>query len=312
MQLPLRPREASAAMPCNAASCPAAAHPYGISERIYVCSTMRRPSRNRNPARVASPIPRNYLRNLAPRAASRDAARSQAASGVTANCCPLTTTRLSSRCSKAIRRSTTRRAPLNTAGLSALRLKHQGCNPTASFKDTGMTAAVTQAKLLGARTVVCASTGNTAASLAAYAARAGMQCAILLPYGQISAAKLAQSMDYGAAICEIDGNFDDCMRLIQELARRAVDLRRELHQSVSHRRPKNGRIRNYRAARLASARPCRRSRRKYGQQFRARQGLQRNEAPRPDRSAAENQRRSSGRRRAARARCSRDWPPQLG
>lgn len=104
------------------------------------------------------------------------------------------------------------------SGLSALRLKHQGCNPTASFKDTGMTAAVTQAKLLGARTVVCASTGNTAASLAAYAARAGMQCAILLPFGQVSAAKLAQSMDYGAAICEIDGNFDGCMRLIQELA----------------------------------------------------------------------------------------------
>ncbi len=104
------------------------------------------------------------------------------------------------------------------AGLTALRLKHQGCNPTASFKDTGMTAAVTQAKLLGAETVACASTGNTAASLAAYAARAGMQCAILLPFGQVSAAKLAQSMDYGAAVCEIDGNFDDCMRLVQELA----------------------------------------------------------------------------------------------
>ncbi len=104
------------------------------------------------------------------------------------------------------------------AGLSALRLKQQGCNPTASFKDTGMTTAVTQAKLLGARTVVCASTGNTAASLAAYAARAELQCAILLPQGQISPAKLAQSMDYGAVICEIAGNFDDCMRLISELA----------------------------------------------------------------------------------------------
>jgi threonine synthase len=104
------------------------------------------------------------------------------------------------------------------AGLVSLHLKHQGCNPTASFKDTGMTAAVTQARLLGARTVVCASTGNTAASLAAYAARAEMQCAILLPFGQVSSAKLAQSMDYGAAICEIDGNFDDCMRLIQDLA----------------------------------------------------------------------------------------------
>jgi threonine synthase len=104
------------------------------------------------------------------------------------------------------------------AGLSALRLKHQGCNPTSSFKDTGMTVAVTQAALLGARTVVCASTGNTAASLAAYAARAELQCAILLPQGQISPAKLAQSMDYGAIVCEIAGNFDDCMRLIGELA----------------------------------------------------------------------------------------------
>jgi threonine synthase len=103
------------------------------------------------------------------------------------------------------------------AGLGALRLKHQGCNPTGSFKDTGMTAAVTQAVILGARTVVCASTGNTAASLAAYAARAGLQAAILLPRGQITPSKLAQSMDYGAAVFELEGNFDDCMRLIQEL-----------------------------------------------------------------------------------------------
>jgi threonine synthase len=77
--------------------------------------------------------------------------------------------------------------------------------------------AVTQAVVLGARTVVCASTGNTAASLAAYAARANLQAAILLPRDQITAAKLAQSMDYGAQVREIDGNFDDCMRLIQEL-----------------------------------------------------------------------------------------------
>ena len=102
-------------------------------------------------------------------------------------------------------------------GVDELCLKHQGCNPTGSFKDTGMCAAVTQALVLGAHTVVCASTGNTAASLAAYADRAGLQPAILLPRGQISPAKLAQSMDYGALVCEIDGNFDDCMRLIQEL-----------------------------------------------------------------------------------------------
>jgi len=103
------------------------------------------------------------------------------------------------------------------SGLNALSLKHQGCNPTGSFKDTGMTTCVTQALYLGARTVVCASTGNTAASLGAYAARAGLQCAILLPRGQITASKLAQSMDYGSMVCEIDGDFDDCMRLIQEI-----------------------------------------------------------------------------------------------
>jgi threonine synthase len=103
-------------------------------------------------------------------------------------------------------------------GLDALTLKHQGCNPTGSFKDTGMTTAVTQAVILGATTVVCASTGNTAASLAAYAARAHLQCAILVPRGQISHNKLAQSLDYGATVLELDGNFDDAMRVIRELA----------------------------------------------------------------------------------------------
>jgi threonine synthase len=103
------------------------------------------------------------------------------------------------------------------SGLSDLRLKHQGYNPTGSFKDTGMAAAMTQAVISRARTAVCASTGNTAASLAAYASRAGLQSAILLPRGQVSPAKLAQSLDYGALVLEIDGNFDDCMRLVQEL-----------------------------------------------------------------------------------------------
>ena len=104
------------------------------------------------------------------------------------------------------------------SGLKSLSLKHQGSNPTGSFKDTGMTTAVTQAVILGARTVVCASTGNTAASLAAYAARVSLQCAILVPRGQVSHAKLAQSLDYGAVVLELDGNFDDSMRVIRELA----------------------------------------------------------------------------------------------
>jgi threonine synthase len=102
--------------------------------------------------------------------------------------------------------------------LPQLKLKHQGCNPTGSFKDTGMTAAVTQARKLGARLLVCASTGNTAASLAAYAARAELLCAIIVPGGQVSHAKLAQALDYGAKVLEVDGNFDTSMNLIRELA----------------------------------------------------------------------------------------------
>ncbi|HZI59727.1 MAG TPA: threonine synthase [Pyrinomonadaceae bacterium] len=102
-------------------------------------------------------------------------------------------------------------------GVEALKLKHQGNNPTGSFKDAGMTVAVTQARKLGMQRVVCASTGNTAASLAAYAARATMECMILAPSGQVSAAKLAQALDYGAKVQEIEGNFDTCMRAIREL-----------------------------------------------------------------------------------------------
>ena len=102
--------------------------------------------------------------------------------------------------------------------VDSLRLKHQGANPTGSFKDTGMTVAVTQAKALGADLVACASTGNTAASLAAYAARADLPCAIIVPAGQVSHAKLAQALDYGARVLEIEGNFDSCMRDIRELS----------------------------------------------------------------------------------------------
>ena len=99
-----------------------------------------------------------------------------------------------------------------------LQLKHQGMNPTGSFKDTGMTVAVTQAKYLQSTMAVCASTGNTAASLAAYAARADLPCAILVPADQVSHAKLAQALDYGARVLEIEGNFDACMQLVLELA----------------------------------------------------------------------------------------------
>jgi threonine synthase len=102
--------------------------------------------------------------------------------------------------------------------LDSLQLKHQGLNPTGSFKDTGMTVAVTQAKLLRSTMAVCASTGNTAASLAAYAARAELPCAILVPADQVSHAKLAQALDYGARVLEIEGNFDACMQLVLDLS----------------------------------------------------------------------------------------------
>ncbi|HLG14328.1 MAG TPA: threonine synthase [Blastocatellia bacterium] len=104
------------------------------------------------------------------------------------------------------------------AGLDRLTFKHQGMNPTGSFKDNGMTTGVTQARVLGANAVACASTGNTSASMAAYAARAGMRAFVFVPAGQISYGKLSQSLEYGARVIEIEGNFDDAMRIVRELA----------------------------------------------------------------------------------------------
>ncbi len=105
------------------------------------------------------------------------------------------------------------------AGLTRLAFKHLGLNPTGSFKDLGMTTGITQARRLGASRVACASTGNTSASMAAYAARAGMRAFVFVPAGQIALGKLAQALDYGATVLQLDGNFDDAMRLARELAR---------------------------------------------------------------------------------------------
>ncbi|MCS7080782.1 MAG: threonine synthase [Chloracidobacterium sp.] len=105
------------------------------------------------------------------------------------------------------------------AGLQRLTVKHQGMNPTGSFKDNGMTTGIAQARRLGARAVACASTGNTSASLAAYAARAGMRGIVFIPGGRIAYGKLAQSLDYGAVTLQIEGDFDDAMRLVRELSR---------------------------------------------------------------------------------------------
>lgn len=98
-----------------------------------------------------------------------------------------------------------------------LYLKYEALNPTCSFKDRGMTLAVSKAKERGAKVVVCASTGNTSASAAAYAARAGLRCAVLLPKGKIAFGKLAQALMHGATTISIEGNFDEALRIIREL-----------------------------------------------------------------------------------------------
>jgi len=97
-------------------------------------------------------------------------------------------------------------------------LKVEGANPTGSFKDRGMTLAVTLAAARGATAVICASTGNTSASAAAYAARAGLTCAVLVPRGKIALGKLAQALVHGARLLQVDGNFDDCLELARKLA----------------------------------------------------------------------------------------------
>jgi threonine synthase len=97
-------------------------------------------------------------------------------------------------------------------------LKVEGANPTGSFKDRGMTMAISIAAQEGAKAVICASTGNTSASAAAYAVRAGMVCAVLVPAGKIAMGKLAQALVHGARLLQVDGNFDDCLTLARDLS----------------------------------------------------------------------------------------------
>jgi threonine synthase len=104
-------------------------------------------------------------------------------------------------------------------------LKLEGANPTGSFKDRGMTLAVSRAKGAGAEAVICASTGNTAASAAAYAARAGLRGAVIVPEGKIAIGKLAQALISGARVIALRGNFDDALRIVRELAdKHPIDL----------------------------------------------------------------------------------------
>ena len=106
-------------------------------------------------------------------------------------------------------------------GLDQLYAKHQGMNPTGSFKDTGMTAALSVARERGFEWVACASTGNTSAAMAAYAARAGMRSLVLIPEGKIAWGKLSQAMDYGAVTCQLQTDFDGCVSVLTEIVRQA-------------------------------------------------------------------------------------------
>lgn len=106
------------------------------------------------------------------------------------------------------------------AGSPALLLKHEGLNPTGSFKDRGMTVGVTQARRVGAGAVACASTGNTGASLAAYAARAGLKAVLFVPRGGVALGKLAQALAHGARTLVVNGNFDRCLELVDQASER--------------------------------------------------------------------------------------------
>ena len=103
---------------------------------------------------------------------------------------------------------------------SSVWLKIEGANPTGSFKDRGMTLAISKAVAEGAKVVLCASTGNTSASAAAYAARAGLECVVLIPEGHIALGKLAQALVHGARVLQVRGNFDDALEIVRELPRR--------------------------------------------------------------------------------------------
>ncbi|KON33940.1 MAG: threonine synthase [miscellaneous Crenarchaeota group-6 archaeon AD8-1] len=109
-------------------------------------------------------------------------------------------------------------------GISQLFVKNEGENPTGSFKDRGMTVGVTKAVELGVKSVICASTGNTSASLAAYAARAGLKCIVLIPSGKIAYGKLSQAMIYGANVIQVQGNFDESLEIVLKLSEKYKNI----------------------------------------------------------------------------------------
>ena len=130
------------------------------------------------------------------------------------------TTLTSSPCAKATRRCSPVLAQPQYGGLDAITFKHQGFNPTGSFKDNGMTGGVAQARRLGMKRVACVSTGNTSASMAAYASAGGLEPLIFIPNGNIAYGKLAQALEYGAKTFQVEANFDQILALVRTLAER--------------------------------------------------------------------------------------------
>ena len=163
-----------------------------------------------------------------------------------------------------------------------------------------MTAAVSAAVREGAKALVCASTGNTAASAAAYAARAGLRCAVIVPEGKIATGKLAQALMHGARVIALRGNFDQALTLVRELADTPPHLARQLGQRVPHRGPEDGRLRAARGARRRDRRALHPGRQR-GQHHRLLAGLHRD-----GRTAADV--RLPGRRRGAAGQRRARWP----
>ena len=162
-------------------------------------------------------------------------------------------------------------------GIDQLFAKHQGMNPTGSFKDTGMTAALSVARERGFEWVACASTGNTSAAMAAYAARAGMRSLVLIPEGKIAWGKLSQAMDYGAVTCQLKSDFDGCVRVLTQIVKRGADLPAQFCESLSAGRAEDAGIRDRGVLRLDGSRSPDCAGRKPGQQFGAGQGISRAE-----------------------------------
>ena len=137
-----------------------------------------------------------------------------------------------------------------------LYVKFEGLNPTGSFKDRGMTVAISEAPGAGVQAVICASTGNTAASAAAYAARAGMRAIVLIPQGKVAAGKLAGAVAYGAQVIQIDGSFDDALSLVVEITQQAADRPGQFAQPLPPGRAEDGGFRDLRRAGRAPRTGC--------------------------------------------------------